>query len=1005
MHKFGKFRNPDFAMIQYKHKRGSIILVISLLLFIIVSGALLIRRTWVTNVKLISERALKTALTTEIALDEETILELHGVIGDTATAAYKTIKKHLIEIRAVQSEIRFIYLYTQRDGKIYFQADSEPVDSKDYSFPGQEYLEVHDEDKQPFSDKQPIITKPSTDQWGTWVSVLVPVMNMYTGEIVSVLGMDYPADKWNTEALIKTKQTGIISFLSLVMSILLMVLIDKNRRLKYEKFQSDITKEEFARSEARYRGLITNLDSGVIVLGTDTSICLNNPRAAEILGFREEQLKGMLATDPQWKFLSENSETIPVEYSPINLIIRYRKPLKNYILGFIRPVTKDIVWLMVNGIPVFDNEGKLSEIVISFLDITERREAEEALKKSETNVRIITDSAQDAVIFMDAEGLVSYWNPAATRIFGYTHDEAMGQSLHMLIAPLRYHEVHNISFSVFKKTGEGPVIGKTIDLDARRKDGTELPVQISISATKIDGEWNSVGIIRDITNRKVAERKLKDYTDQIEIQNMELQTALTNAETAKKIADEMTDKAEVANKSKSLFLANMSHEIRTPLNAIIGFSRLIDRDPIITGSQKIYLRSIISAGEHLLTLINDILELSKLEAGRVVLNPVNVDLYTLFPEIQSIFTEQAKSKHLQFLFETSGIIERYVLVDEKKLRQIFINLIGNAIKFTDEGGVAVRVRVDKTDENSHILSAEIEDSGQGIPENEIDNLFKHFVQTSSGMKSGSGTGLGLILSREFARMMGGDITVSSQEGAGSVFRFNVKVNNGESAKVEPDNNKRIISIDKGEKEIRILVVDDKKQNLMVAVNFLKLVGFTTNEAVNGEDAIRKFDHWCPDLILMDMRMPVMDGYEATKRIKSTERGKKTPVIALTASAFEEEKSVINSLDIQGYLRKPFKENDLFHVIGKALGLKYNYENEVQLPEDNKVDEEVLKSIENIPVGLASEMSNAVSVADLDKLISLIKLIDPENSKLAKYLMTLATRYDYLYLQQILIKKK
>ncbi len=955
--------------------------------------------------RLVSDRALKTALTTEIALNEETILELHGVIEDTATASYKTIKKHLTEIRAVQSEIRFIYLYTQRDGKIYFQADSEPVDSKDYSYPGQEYMEATDEDKRPFSDKQPIITKPSTDQWGTWVSVLVPVMNIHTGEIVSVIGMDYPAENWKTEARVKTKQTGIISFLSLVMSILLMVLIDKNRRLKYEKLQSDVTKEEFARSEARYRGLITNLDSGVIVLETDTSICLNNPRAAEILGFREEELTGMLANDPQWKFITENSDIVPVEDSPVNLIIRLLKPVKNYILGFVRPVTKDIVWLMVNGIPVFDNKGELSEIIISFLDITERREAEEALKKSETNVRIITDSAQDAVIFMDAEGLVSYWNPAATRIFGYTQDEVIGQNLHMLIAPLRYHEVHNISFSIFKKTGEGPAVGKTIDLDARRKDGMEIPVQISISATKIDGEWNSVGIIRDITNRKIAERKLKDYTDQIELKNIELQTALINAEIAKKRADVMTDKAEVANKSKSLFLANMSHEIRTPLNAIIGFSRLINRDPLMTGSQKIYLGSIISAGEHLLNLINDILELSKLEAGRVVLNPVNVDLYTLFSDIQSIFTEQAKSKHLQFLFETSGIIERYVLVDEKKLRQIFINLIGNAIKFTDEGGVAVRVRIDKKDENSNILSAEIEDSGQGISENEISNLFKHFVQTSSGMKSGSGTGLGLILSREFAVMMGGDITVSSQEGAGSVFHFNVIVNNGEGEKVEPDNKKRVISIDKGEKEIRILVVDDKKQNLMVAVNFLQLVGFTTNEAINGEDAIRKFDDWFPDLILMDMRMPVMDGYEATKRIKSTERGKLTPVIALTASAFEEEKYVINSLDIQGYLRKPFKENDLFHVIGKALGLKYNYESEVQQVADNTVDDEILESIENIPVALASEMSNAVSVADLDKLISLIKLIDPENSKLANYLMSLASRYDYFYLQQILIKKK
>ncbi|NTW32048.1 MAG: PAS domain S-box protein, partial [Bacteroidetes bacterium] len=499
-------------------------------------------------------------------------------------------------------------------------------------------------------------------------------------------------------------------------------------------------------------------------------------------------------------------------------------------------------------------------------------------------------------------------------------------------------------------------------------------------------------ILVNVKNRKKAETKLRETNTYLESVTIK--------------ANEMAAQAEMANRSKSMFLANMSHEIRTPLNAIIGFSQLMNRDKLLTDLQKEYNLSIISAGEHLLTLINDILELSKVEAGRVVVNTSTVDLNSFIEDIQMIFKERAQSKHLQLIFETANNLPRYIIVDKSKLRRIFVNLIENAIKFTSQGGVAVRIRVDKIDENTNHLVVEIQDSGCGIAENEIGNLFKSFVQTSSGISKGSGTGLGLVLSRELAILMGGSITVSSQIDKGSVFTFYVKIKEGKAQAIGANTTRRILYLEKGQKAYRILVVDDKKENLKVVVTLLKLVGFETSEAVDGKDAIMKFKECNPDLILMDLRMPVMDGYEAIRLIKLTEKGAKTPIIALTASSFEEERKIIESMDIQGYIRKPFRENDLFCTIEKVLGIKYIYEEQTRLQKNKSINdnEDITNDILKLSNSLILQMKDAVAVADIDLLIKYIKKIDPDKSELAEHLMFLAKNYDYDHLQNILNKK-
>jgi len=462
--------------------------------------------------------------------------------------------------------------------------------------------------------------------------------------------------------------------------------------------------------------------------------------------------------------------------------------------------------------------------------------------------------------------------------------------------------------------------------------------------------------------------------------------------------------AETANKSKSTFLANMSHEIRTPLNAIIGFSQLMNREKLLTESQKEHITTINRAGEHLLKLINDILELSKIEAGRVELKPENFDLHALLNDMQMMFKERAQSKKLRLMVEIPADLPQFVVADDQKLRQIFINLIGNAIKFTDKGGISVRSRIEKGNYGTSRLIVEIEDTGPGMSEDELGKLFKHFEQTSAGIKSSSGTGLGLALSRELALLMGGNITVKSAVGKGSVFTIDVEIKKGIANAGKATATKRVVSVKNPQNIYRVLVVDDKEENRQVAVSFLKLVGFQTNEAINGQEAIARFEQWNPHLILMDMRMPVMDGYEATRRIKATEKGKQTPVIAVTAGMPEDEKKETSAPDLQGYIRKPFHENELFAAIGTALGIEYIYEEETtpaSLSKFQDNEEAIAGCVSKLPNTLILQMLEAVESGDFHQLVDLIKTIENDNPELASHLMSKANDYDYGYFQKLI----
>jgi signal transduction histidine kinase/HAMP domain-containing protein/ActR/RegA family two-component response regulator len=486
--------------------------------------------------------------------------------------------------------------------------------------------------------------------------------------------------------------------------------------------------------------------------------------------------------------------------------------------------------------------------------------------------------------------------------------------------------------------------------------------------------------------------------------------ALQNA-WAEEALRQAKEAAEAANRSKSTFLANMSHELRTPLNAILGFSQLMARDPSLSNEQQENLETIGRSGEHLLDLINDVLEMSKIEAGRTTLYEDSFDLHRLLDDLEDMFGLRARDKGLHIIFDRAPDVPQYVWADEGKLRQVLINLLSNAVKFTADGGVTLRVaakdggwgtakeQLSSVARHSQgALVFEVEDTGPGMSAEDLESVFDPFVQTESGKMSQEGTGLGLPISREFVQLMGGELTAKSELGRGSLFKFDIQVELAEATDVQVEQpTRRVVGLDPDQPVYRLLVVEDRDANRNLLVKLLAPLGFDVQTAANGQEGVELWERWDPHLIWMDMRMPVMDGYEATRRIKSTTKGQATVIVALTASAFEENREMVLSSGCDDFLRKPFREHEIFDALAHHLGVRFVYDEGTQPIPAQAVDvSDVLfsETMAAMPGDWLTRLHQAAIQADADLALDLIDQIRDQHAPLADTLASLVNNFRF-----------
>lgn len=483
--------------------------------------------------------------------------------------------------------------------------------------------------------------------------------------------------------------------------------------------------------------------------------------------------------------------------------------------------------------------------------------------------------------------------------------------------------------------------------------------------------------------------KLIRTQNELDKQNLEL------AETIKqlKISE---NKALEASHAKSLFLANMSHELRTPLNAIIGFAQLMDRDRSLNHEQAENVRIIMRSGEHLLGLINDVLSLSKIEAGKVVLDEQPFNLRRMLQGIEEMFRIRAQNQDLGFVFNIPDDLSKVVSGDERKLRQILINLIGNAFKFTSHGRVTVGLC-----QEGDIFHFQVQDTGQGIAPHEMESLFEAFVQTESGRKAKEGTGLGLTISRNFVRLMGGDIRVRSELGKGTIFDFSVQLQVVDEPGWKERKPLLVRCLQKGQGELKLLVADDNPDNRNLLSKLFNSCGFLVREAANGKEAVEIWQEWRPHLIWLDMRMSTMDGYEAAQTIRSIERERgfePVKIVALTASAFERDKTKIIEAGCDDFVTKPFQEHTIFELLVKHLNCEFVYE-EVDT-RDTTVESEDTGAVFNplrvagIPAHLLNDLRNALMLGDTEMANGIIDQIKNYDAKLAGEMRKMVKKYQF-----------
>lgn len=464
----------------------------------------------------------------------------------------------------------------------------------------------------------------------------------------------------------------------------------------------------------------------------------------------------------------------------------------------------------------------------------------------------------------------------------------------------------------------------------------------------------SVGTVQDVTALKLAEQALREHQLHLE--------ELVARRTAEAVAAK--EAAEAANHAKSLFLANMSHELRTPMNAILGFTQLLQRDASVVAAHAEDLATINRAGHHLLGLINDVLEISRIESGRSAIRSGPFDLFELLDAVVELVRLRGEAKGLRLILQRDERLPRKVEGDAQHLKQVLLNLLGNAVKFTDKGSVVLAVAV----EEGERICFSVSDSGVGIAADELERLFLPFYQGGDAVRRGEGTGLGLTISRQYVEQMGGELRVESRPGEGSCFSFDLPLPRVAEELLLPATERRVVGLAQGERRRHILVVEDDEDSRHYLRQLLESVGLDVAVASDGVQALEQFKRGRPRLVLMDIRMPLMDGYEATRRIRALPGGKRVRIVALTASAFAEEREKILEAGCDEMLSKPVEESLLFATLQRLGGWRFRYAEPEQEPTSNSGE---TPDLSPLPATLRGELRQAAGELDAARLEALI----------------------------------
>jgi PAS domain S-box-containing protein len=706
-----------------------------------------------------------------------------------------------------------------------------------------------------------------------------------------------------------------------------------------------------------------------------------------MLGYTPDEIEGSYES---WKALIHPEDRESVQSA-------LRRHLEGEAPGYeavFRMQTRDGAWKWIQArgkVVARDASGKPLRMAGTQSDIDARKAMEQELIELAQRNQLILDSAGEGIFGLDRAGMHTFVNPAAARMLGYPAEALIGQHSHAL-----WHHHHPDGRPY--PEDECPICMVLKDGNARhagedwfmRKDGSFFPVEFWATPIRDGGDVaGAVVSFLGIAERKQAEEEIGKLNAELE-ERVRVRTA--QLEDANGELTQAKEAAEAANRAKSVFLANMSHELRTPLNAILGFSDILRRGSGLDESKRQNLDIINRSGEHLLTLINDVLDMAKIESGRVQLEEVPFDLGSLVRDVTDMMQIRAQEKGLRLLIDQSSKFPRYIVGDQARLRQVLINLLGNAIKFTEQGGVTVRLGI-KPDTNPRLLM-EVEDSGPGIAPEDQKRIFEPFVQLGE-QGVNKGTGLGLTITRQFVQLMGGSLSLESTLGKGSLFRVELPLKEAaESDIARPAAARKgeVLGLAAGQPEYRVLIVEDQRDNQLLLARLLDSVGFKYRIAENGQQGVQLFQEWQPHFIWMDRRMPVMDGLEATLQIRKLPGGKEVKIVAVTASAFQEQRAELLNAGMDDFVRKPYRASEIYDCLQKHLGVQYIHEG-AAAPETETVTL-TPAMLAGLPQTLREEMQAALESLENERIGAVLRKVSAHDAGLQKALLRLVDNFDY-----------